>query len=125
MELGTPPPHNRKVTESTETETHTHSHTYTLLVAAQFRGGGCFTQAPTAIKPIISHITLSRIFKYLTVDSSNSSGDWNLPPKDDEVNTPVVLEGVEASKDGEYIQNQLPRHPLYVFTTTVINVAAW
>ena len=59
------------------------------------------------------------------MDLSNLSGDWNLPPQDYEVETPVIGEVVEASEAGKYIQNQLPAPPLDVFTTTVINVSDW
>ena len=57
--------------------------------------------------------------------SSNTTGNWIQPSRDDKVNTPVVAEVVGASETDEQIPNQTTVPLVEVFTTTVSNVLEW
>ena len=86
---------------------------------------GLFIQESKSQKPMINCNIQLVTFKYLTMNSSNTAGNWNLPSHDNRVEIPVVAEIFRASETDEQSPYQPPAPPVEVFTTTVSNVSEW
>ena len=59
------------------------------------------------------------------MNSSNKAVNLTQPFHENEVNIPVVVEFIVASKSDKHIPNKPLASPVEVFTTTVSNVLEW